>query len=584
MALKSSKTPMKVVGVLVILIMVLSAGYTGYGFLINYIETNKTEFVYNNAKEKQTDFNILKASYKDLFKSYANQSAESKKIDKKDQKEIFTDEVITSYVLKEKLDKMSIKSIAKEYKIAVDKKEVSAEYKKILDQVGGESQLSIILYNRGLTISKLKEDIEYSLLQSKLAEKISEHVNVSDKELETYYEAYKSKYDNKSFDEVKNEVKKDYVNPESAIQSLILTKLEKNPPVFEDKDLETIYNKLQEVVIPEFNVKLYTLYPNIVNSMALYVPYDEAYSKVLNNFKERTDLFVQYKENMNKEGFELSKDFISPYDYTQYYILAKANFVKNYKASDKDLEKAFEDQRYLYDIEKSSDGLIIYSDFTPTEADDKLALDKANEILKEVNKDNFSELADKYSSDKASKGGNLGSRDISAYVEGFKNAVKGKKAGELLGPVKSQYGYHIIYVVSVDEKNPDVMDLKHILIKPEASDNTKKEILDKLFALKDKLENNKITLKNIDKYKNDFTGYVDATKVEEYSTLNTIGYVPEVNDKILSMNVDTVDTVTTDKAGYLIKKTGQTEAKKATFEEYKEKVRVRLAESVFANQ
>lgn len=60
----------------------------------------------------------------------------------------------------------------------------------------------------------------------------------------------------------------------------------------------------------------------------------------------------------------------------------------------------------------------------------------------------FAELASKYSEDPGSKdnGGDLGWFGRGEMVPEFENAVFGAKPGDILGPVESQFGYHIIKV------------------------------------------------------------------------------------------------------------------------------------------
>lgn len=75
-------------------------------------------------------------------------------------------------------------------------------------------------------------------------------------------------------------------------------------------------------------------------------------------------------------------------------------------------------------------------------------LAQAQKIKAEATTANFAELAKKYSIDKTSavKGGELGSVTASQFVPEFSNAVLAAKPGEIIGPVKSQFGYHVIWV------------------------------------------------------------------------------------------------------------------------------------------
>jgi len=80
------------------------------------------------------------------------------------------------------------------------------------------------------------------------------------------------------------------------------------------------------------------------------------------------------------------------------------------------------------------------------------ALAKAQEIYDQANADNFADLAKQYSTDPGSKenGGDLGFFPKEAMVGDFAEASFSAKVGEIVGPVETQYGFHIIY--KTDEK------------------------------------------------------------------------------------------------------------------------------------
>jgi peptidyl-prolyl cis-trans isomerase D len=82
-----------------------------------------------------------------------------------------------------------------------------------------------------------------------------------------------------------------------------------------------------------------------------------------------------------------------------------------------------------------------------TGANDAAALKQAEDVLAQARagKD-FSDLARKYSQDSGSarNGGDLGWADRSSFVGPFADALFSMKDGEIRGPVKTQFGYHII--------------------------------------------------------------------------------------------------------------------------------------------
>lgn len=96
------------------------------------------------------------------------------------------------------------------------------------------------------------------------------------------------------------------------------------------------------------------------------------------------------------------------------------------------------------------------SDSEKTEAEKK-ALETAKEVIKKLNDgESFDELAKEYSDDSANKdnGGSLGTVKFNDnYDASFMEAAKELKTNTYSDePVKSQYGYHIIFKVSQQEK------------------------------------------------------------------------------------------------------------------------------------
>jgi peptidyl-prolyl cis-trans isomerase D len=79
--------------------------------------------------------------------------------------------------------------------------------------------------------------------------------------------------------------------------------------------------------------------------------------------------------------------------------------------------------------------------------DDAAVKAKAEEILKRARAgEDFAKLAQQFSQDNGSaqKGGDLGWADRKAYVAPFAEAAFAMKEGEIQGPVKTQFGYHIL--------------------------------------------------------------------------------------------------------------------------------------------
>ena len=81
--------------------------------------------------------------------------------------------------------------------------------------------------------------------------------------------------------------------------------------------------------------------------------------------------------------------------------------------------------------------------------------EKAEEVKKQLeNGGDFAALAKKYSQDpgSAEQGGDLGCIGRGETVPNFEEAVFGAEQGEIVGPVETEFGYHVIEVTDIQEE------------------------------------------------------------------------------------------------------------------------------------
>ncbi len=99
---------------------------------------------------------------------------------------------------------------------------------------------------------------------------------------------------------------------------------------------------------------------------------------------------------------------------------------------------------------------------------------KAIALLAEIQSGlDFGEAAKKYSEDpSAERGGDIGSFGRGELVPEFERAAFGAKPGELVGPVKTVFGFHLIKVVESDGRK---IHTRHILfgLHPSAADSAR---------------------------------------------------------------------------------------------------------------
>lgn len=109
-----------------------------------------------------------------------------------------------------------------------------------------------------------------------------------------------------------------------------------------------------------------------------------------------------------------------------------------------------------------------------TAADTAAARAKAAALRAEVlGGATFESVADRESPDAAGAGGDLGRVPRGRFVDAFEKAAWSLPAKELSQPVLTQFGWHII---RVDEKKPDTLALRHILVPVTPSDTSTSRI------------------------------------------------------------------------------------------------------------
>jgi peptidyl-prolyl cis-trans isomerase D len=105
-----------------------------------------------------------------------------------------------------------------------------------------------------------------------------------------------------------------------------------------------------------------------------------------------------------------------------------------------------------------------------TGSDDAAASKEADAILARAKAgEDFAALARQYSDDAGSKaaGGDLGWAPREAYVQPFSEALFAMQKGEIRGPVKTQFGYHILRLEDIEEPHVRSFDEMRAELEPE---------------------------------------------------------------------------------------------------------------------
>lgn len=159
-----------------------------------------------------------------------------------------------------------------------------------------------------------------------------------------------------------------------------------------------------------------------------------------------TDAEAQSYYDQNKSLFAV------PESVNIEYVVLSPESYKNIKASEDDIKTFYEQnlQRFSTPEERRASHILIAVNNEKTDADAKK---EADEIYKQLQADpsKFAQLAKSKSADPGSarQGGDLGFFQKGMMVPEFDNAVFSGKKGDLVAPVKTQFGYHIIKIVDV---------------------------------------------------------------------------------------------------------------------------------------
>ena len=211
------------------------------------------------------------------------------------------------------------------------------------------------------------------------------------------------------------------------------------------------------------------------------VEYAESY---LSNLKAQYEMYnYNFEEALTNAEYSTEKDFIDAVAKDHMLTLAAEKYIKNNKISDKEIKDYYNSDiygsmhvRYILVKPEHTDDM---SDEEVKKAEET-ALKEAKEVIKKLdNGEKFEDLAKEHSDDSstASQGGLFDGFTKNDVVEEFWNAsvnLEDKKYTK--EPVKSSYGYFVIYRINQDKK-PSIDDVKDeildAILKKKESDDEK---------------------------------------------------------------------------------------------------------------
>ena len=213
---------------------------------------------------------------------------------------------------------------------------------------------------------------------------------------------------------------------------------------------------------------------------------DEVTSQAENYYKAYEQYYKMSKEDFLKQnGFNTEKKFL------EYLKLnnRRTKYVKEYtenEVTDKEIDKYYEDKVYG-DI--NTKHILVKVDSSASDDDKKEAENLAKEIISKLDEGKtFDEVKEEYK-DKITYE-ELGYKSYNAALEeAYKNEMKNLKDGEYSKePVKTSYGYHIVYRIDQKEK-PALEDIKD-QIKEEIADEKISNDKNLYYVVLDKMREN----------------------------------------------------------------------------------------------
>ena len=500
------------------------------------------------------------------------------------------DNIINEYVLQLMIHKEILLSSAKNLGIKISGATVEQDFNSYQKQSKlGKQEFAQYLRSVGYNVTSFKKMIKDQKTIEKMREKLFANDKITDEEIKKAYERnkYTQAFLNQDFEDVKEQIKENMTQDKDImiLNSYLAKAKEKAKIVFKNKDFEKMYANMTTTVAQngEYKYTNESLNEQIINTVSQT---QQGYSdKLVNDLKAtlkvNLDKFVKIANKAKAAGIKADPDLVGVdqlRDYSQKYY---NHLIDTYKPDDAALQAKFNAKKDSYNIPNSIGGYVIGEEYQAGENDFQAAKKQAEDIMKTTTKDNFAAKAKEFSKDpgSANNGGSLGeTADLSQLVPEFANAVKKSKAGDIVGPIKTQFGYHIIYIQSKDAKNENVAKVSHILITPTISETSKQEVIKKVQALKAEIESKKTTFENVekqDKYK--FSIKERFKKMVKSDAIPGIGKNDELMNQIFALQINGILDRNDTTGYYLITKTSEIPFTQATFENSKERVRLELA-------
>lgn len=535
--------------------------------------------------------------YKDQFESYRqilkdqlsqlNQQKAQMGIPQENLQDV-PDSITDEIILQNLISKALLISAASDFKIKVPNGEINRQVNKEIKGVKKEELMNALAARGYRNLTDYKNAIKQSKIMQKLQEKMFGKYQLSDADVKKAFDREQyAGLAGKDYNDIKVKLKESLQQDRNdALLNSYLVKLNEKAKIeFKNPEIKKIYNDSKVIVARNGEYKILNKTVNERVLKAISESQDGYSEKLLNdikaNLKVELDKLVKISVKAKAAGLKPDPELVGV---DQLQDLSKRYYnslIDNFKVDDATLKAKFEQKKDSYSIQSSVGGYVIGDEYQPSSQDLENAKKQAQEIMKTTNKNNFAQKAKEFSKDpgSATKGGSLGeTTDLSGLVPEFANAVKNGKAGDIVGPIQTQFGYHIIYIESKDANNPNVAKVSHILITPNISEATKQKVVQKVNDLKAQVQSGKVTWDQVEKQDRfNFNVKERFKKLLKGETVPGIGKDDELVNKLFASKLNEIIEKNLPVGYFLVVKTSEIPFTPATFENSKERARLELA-------
>ncbi|UCE07255.1 MAG: peptidylprolyl isomerase [bacterium] len=286
---------------------------------------------------------------------------------------------------------------------------------------------------QGYELQRLEDEIWESLIREMLIKQFAEKMKIGATKTEIAYLIFE--------------------NPPEFLRS--------NPNFLDDNGNFDI-KKYQAALSGDPNSPFWTYVQNYLSGT---IPFNKIYQEVM------TSVFItdeEVKQEFIKRNQKVKVKYVS-FSSTDYKI-------EDSEITQKDIETYYNEHRKDYEEDEKRKIQYVLFEITPTSSDTNEVLYVAETLLDSINQGiDFAYLAENYSDDpgSAKNGGDLDYFERGVMDQQFEEAAFGANVGDVVGPITSQFGIHIIKVEDkkVDDDKEKVR-ARHILLKVEPSQNT----------------------------------------------------------------------------------------------------------------